>query len=82
MQMGGAGYQKEMWREFKEDFLSTPNAYGLGLGDYGDFLRPSMRARIGEQLYQDDDARDQLDKIVGDKIAHLDDLIDALDIAA
>ena len=73
IQLGSPGYKKEIFNEFKEDFLSTPNAYGLGLGDYGDFLRPSLRAKVGEALYQDDDARIQLDDIVRDKIEKLGD---------
>jgi hypothetical protein len=73
MQMGGTGYRKEIFQDFKQDFLSSPGALGLGLGDYGDFLRPSMRNKIGEQLYQDDEARLQLDDIVRDKIAKLGD---------
>lgn len=72
-QLGSVGYKKDILNEFKEDFLSTPNAYALGLGDYGDFLRPSMRTKIGEALYQDDSARVQLDDIVRDKIEKLGD---------
>lgn len=70
-QLGSVGYKKDMFNAFKEDFLSTPNAYGLGLGDYGDFLRPSMRAKIGEAIYQDDSARIQLDDIVRGHIKEL-----------
>lgn len=73
MQLGAVGYRNDILQEFKQDFLSAENPYGLGLGDYGDFLRPSLRAKIGEQLYQDDDARDQLDDIVRDKIEKLGD---------
>ena len=68
IQMGADGYKKDIFNAFKADFMSTPNAYGLGLGDYSDFLRPSMRQRVGEVLYQDDSARDQLDDIVRDRV--------------
>ncbi len=71
MQLGAPTFKPDMFKAFKEDFLSTPNAYALGLGDYGDFLRPSMRNKITSQFYQDDDARIQLDDIVRDHIKKL-----------
>ena len=67
-QKGAEGYKKEMWQEFVHDFKTTPNAYALGLGDYGDFLRPSLRCKVAEVLQQDGDARTQLDNIVRKKI--------------
>lgn len=58
------GFQKEAWAQFKHEFKSTKNAYALGLGDYGDWLRPSMRSRVQGALSGDDGARKQLDSSV------------------
>lgn len=61
-QQGATGYKKEAWQEFRNEFKRTPNAWAIGLGDYGDFLRPSMRGRLLDALVKDDDARAMLDK--------------------
>lgn len=64
LQWGTPGFSKEAWEEFKAEFKSTPNAWALGLGDYGDFVRPSMRAKLGSPLAHDDSTREQLDGMV------------------
>jgi len=63
-QAGGSGYAAEMWKEFELQFKAAPNAWALGLGDYGDWLRPSMRERLYATLSKDDGARQQLDNMV------------------
>ena len=60
-QQGSKGYKKEAWEEFKREFLATPNAWALGVGDYGDWLRPSMRTPVVNALAKDDSARAMLD---------------------
>lgn len=60
-QQGGSGYRKEAWEEFRREFKSTPNAWALGLGDYGDWLRPSLRAPLLSSIAKDDSARAALD---------------------
>jgi hypothetical protein len=42
-QFHSTGFKEEIFQEFKKDFLTSPNPYFIGLGDYGDFLRPSLR---------------------------------------
>ena len=61
LQFGLKGFDEEAWNEFKHEFKSTPCAYGLGLGDYEDWLRPSMRGRIESAIVHDDSAKQQLD---------------------
>jgi len=63
-QQGSTGYLKEAWEEFRNQFKREKNAVALGLGDYGDWLRPTMRERIYSSLAKDDSARHQLDDIV------------------
>ncbi len=61
LQSDAPGFDRAAWEEFKDRFKSTPNAYGLGLGDYGDFVRPSQRARILAALAHDDSTHAQVD---------------------
>jgi hypothetical protein len=68
IQMHSKGYHDEIFQEFKNDFLNTPNAWAIGLGDYGDFLRPSLRTRLSEAMASDPDSRAQLDGIVNDDV--------------
>ena len=63
-QAGTKGYSKLAWGVFKKAFKSTPNAYAIAQGDYRDFLRPSMRARILGGLAHDESAREQMDNLV------------------
>lgn len=63
-QFHSSGYRDEIFQDFKNDFKTSPNPYFIGLGDYGDFLRPSLRDRVAEALTKDPSARDELDKIV------------------
>ena len=63
-QFHSSGFKDAIFQDFKKDFLSSPNPYFIGLGDYGDFLRPSLRNRVAEVLTQDPDARKELDDIV------------------
>ena len=54
-------FDSSAWEQFRDEFKSTPNAWALGLGDYEDFLRPTMRARIQASVAGDDSARQQID---------------------
>lgn len=58
------GFQPWAWEQFEDAFKSTPGAVFLGLGDYGDWLRPSMRSRVQGAISGDDGARQQLDNMV------------------
>lgn len=62
--LDGHGFAEEAWEEFRKDFKSTPNAYAIGLGDYGDWLRPSMRAKIQSSASGDKSALKQMDDMV------------------
>lgn len=66
IQEHSSGFNKECFQAFKDDFVSTKNAYAIGLGDYGDFIRPSLRKRLNSILdpEQDRDYRRQLDDMV------------------
>lgn len=75
LQWGVAGFNREAWEQFKTEAKSTPNAYFLGLGDYEDFLRPSMRGKLYGALGSDDSARQQVD----DRVRKMqDDLLDLM----
>lgn len=64
LQDGSPGFKREAWEEFRIQFKRAKNAYGLGVGDYGDWLRPSMRERLEATLKKDDSAKKQLDDII------------------
>ena len=58
------GFDEGAWEEFVDEFKSTPGAMAIGLGDYGDFLRPSMAGKLYGTLSQDDSAKRQVDDMV------------------
>lgn len=55
------GFSMEAWQEFRKAFKSNKNAWGLGLGDYGDWIRPMLRAKVQQALSGDQSARRQAD---------------------
>lgn len=57
-------FDDDVWQQFVDDFKSTPNARAVGLGDYGDWLRPTMRAKIQGALSGDSSARHMVDDMV------------------
>lgn len=63
-QQGGEGYSKEAWQEFKHEFQTTKNAWAIGLGDYGDWLRPSLRPQLTNSMSKDDSARQAFDSAI------------------
>lgn len=64
-QEGAPGYCQEAWEAFKHDFQRCKTAKAvLGLGDYGDWLRPSLRPGLRGALGKDDSARRMLDKAI------------------
>src|SRR3990167_1092343 len=63
-QQGGEGYNKEAWQEFKHEFQTTKNAWAIGLGDYGDWLRPSLRPQLTNAMSKDDSARQAFDSAI------------------
>ena len=62
LQWGIPAFNEAGFRMFKEDFLETPNAIALGLGDYEDFLRWSARVKI--YSHADAEKHQQLDNRV------------------
>lgn len=75
-QQGSSGFRAEAWQEFRNEFKRTKNAWALGLGDYGDWLRPSLRPVVESALKKDDSARKMLDNDV--RLGH-DKIIDDMD---
>lgn len=74
-QHGAQGFDEEAYQEMKHEFLTTKNAYALGLGDYENWLRPSMRWQLIATMKKDDTAHKELD----DKIRRSqDDLLDKM----
>lgn len=65
LQKGNKGFKDEAWQEFKHQFKRCPgNKVALGLGDYGDFLRPSIRPGLVASLGKDDSARSMMDSAI------------------
>ena len=64
LQFGTKGFDEELWEKFKSEFKSTPNAYALGLGDYSDFIRPTIRKEMLSALAGDQSAKEELDSLV------------------
>ena len=74
-QIGSTGHVPEAWQQFRNEFKrSKKTKLAIGLGDYGDFLRPSLRPLLKGALGKDDSARRMLDKSI--LKAH-DEIIDA-----
>ena len=59
-----SGFIQEAWQQFQIEWRASKNAWGLGLGDYGDWLRPSLRPLVNGALGKDDSARQMLDNMV------------------
>lgn len=64
-QEGAPGYVPEAWEAFRYEFMrSKATKLAVGLGDYGDWLRPSLRPAVKGALGKDDSARRMLDKAI------------------
>lgn len=64
-QEGSKGYVPEAWEMFRDEFKSCRRKKAvIGLGDYGDWLRPSLRPVLKGALGKDDSARRMLDKAI------------------
>lgn len=64
-QEGARGYVPEAWEAFKDEFINSKRKKAaIGLGDYGDWLRPSLRPAVKGSLGKDDSARRMLDKAI------------------
>ena len=75
-QEGSPGYVREAWEEFEHQFRSSKRTKAfLGLGDYGDWLRPSLRPVLRGALGKDDSARRMMDKAI---LKEHDSIIDAM----
>lgn len=72
---GHGGFVREAWEQFRNEWRASKNPYGLGLGDYGDWLRPSLRPLINGALGKDDSAREMLDTMV---LKSHDEIIDSM----
>ncbi len=64
LQEGSAGFDEEAWLQFLDHLEATPNAYAIGLGDYQDFLRPSMRTRLQASISGDTSAAQMLENMI------------------
>jgi hypothetical protein len=64
-QVGSEGYVKEAWQDFRTAFKRSKRKKAfLGLGDYCDWLRPSLRPLLRGALGKDDSARKMLDGMI------------------
>ena len=59
-----SGFQRECWEQFRSEAKADPNPYYLGLGDYDDFTRPSLRPLLQGALGKDQSARRSLDNLI------------------
>ena len=69
-QEGSEGFDPkgEAWQAFKADWKRSKNPYAIGMGDYSDWLRPTMRDSLGASLIKDFSAKRQLDNMVRDNL--------------
>lgn len=64
-QEGSPGYIPDAWEAFRDEFKRCKRKKAaIGLGDYGDWLRPSLRPALRGALGKDDSARRMLDKSI------------------
>jgi len=71
MQFGASGFDEKLWERFKKEFISTPHAYAIGLGDYTDIFRPKLQVKIESAFAGDMSAREQMDGLVEREIRQL-----------
>lgn len=64
LQEGSLGFSEQDWEWFIDEFKETPNAWALGLGDYQDWLRPSMRAKLQSSISGDTSAKKMLENVL------------------
>lgn len=64
LQKGEPGFNKELWQEWKRQALSDPNAYLIGMGDYLDKFRPTIRHAVDSILIKDQEAKHQFDEMI------------------
>jgi len=63
-QEGSEAYRADAFAAFKADWKRSKNPYAIGIGDYRDFMRPSMGERIDSVLVRDKSLKKQLDDLV------------------
>lgn len=63
-QEGSSGYCQEAWEAFRDEWKASKNPYAIGLGDYGDWLRPTMRKHLSSVTSKDDDTKAAIEKMV------------------
>lgn len=64
LQEGVEGFRDDAWGAFRDDWKRSLNPYAVGMGDYRDWLRPSIRGKISPALHKDPSAHKQLDDMV------------------
>lgn len=57
------GFREPLWRQCVDEIASTNNCYGIGLGDYANFLRTTARTYLKAYVADDNSFR-ELDSMV------------------
>lgn len=60
------GFREPLWRQYLTELQNTPNAYGIGLGDYWDAWRTHARTHL-KSYVEDDNSFEALDSMVREK---------------
>lgn len=61
LQMGAEGFREDLWKRFFNQALADKEAWLIGMGDYSDAFRPTIRARLNGTFADDKGSRFQLD---------------------
>lgn len=72
LQWGAKGFDEELYWECWEQTVNDPNSITIGMGDWSDNFRPTIRERFGAsmsgdvmaQMQMDDMHRDHMDKMI------------------
>lgn len=71
LQIGQHGFRKDLWQRWKADAIADKDSYVIGLGDYSDTFRPTIRARLNGVFADDPESGEQLDDMVAAQVQRL-----------
>lgn len=63
LQYGSKGFDRGLWDRFVEEVKADKDGMTIGLGDYTDLFRPSLRGRIDGSFVGDEDSKDNFNSL-------------------
>lgn len=64
LQMGEAGFRKDLWNRWKKDAIDDKDSMLIGMGDYSDAFRQTVDHKIRHATLEDSSATMQLDDMM------------------